>query len=112
MSALSLPGGPTGSTPVRRRSRSWPPGLSLQSGFPGAPGPALPWKASRRPGPSSRAGIAGKGDLDEGHRLRPRSQGWAAEPGLAGPDAIARASQPPRDLDPRQERASGQPDRR
>jgi hypothetical protein len=104
VSALSLRGGPTGSTSVSRRSRSWPPGLSLQSGFPGAPGPVSPWKASRRPGPSSRAGIAGKGDLEEGRRLRPCSQGWAAEPGLTGPDAVARASQPSRDLDPRKER--------
>ena len=112
MSAITLPGGPTGSTQVSRRSRSWPPGLSLQSGFPEAPGPASPWKASRRPGPSPRVDIAGKGDLEEGYRLRPRSQGWAAEPGLTGPDAIAWASQPPRDLGPRKERPSGEPDRR
>jgi hypothetical protein len=108
VSAISPPGRPMGSTPVRRRSRFWPPGLSLRSGFPGAPGPALSWKASRRPGPFPRAGIAGKGDLEEGRRLRPCSQGWAAEPGLAGPDAIARASQLLRGLDPHQERASRQ----
>ena len=38
----------------------------------------------------------------KGHGLRPRSQGWAAEPGLTGPDAIARVSQLSRDLDPQQ----------
>ena len=53
----------------------------------------------------------GQGDLHEGHRLRPHIKGWAAEPGLTGPDAPAWASQPPRGLDPGQERASGQPDR-
>ena len=56
------------------------------------------------------ADIAGKGDLHEGHRLWPHIESWAAELGLTGPDAIARASQPPRRLDPGQERASGQPD--
>jgi hypothetical protein len=57
------------------------------------------------------AGIAGQGNLHEGHRLWPHIEGWAAELGLTGPDAIARASQPPRDLDPGPERPSGQPDR-
>ena len=57
------------------------------------------------------ADTAGEHDLDEGHRLWPLIQGWAAELGLTGPDAIAQASQPPRDIDPQQERASGQPDR-
>ena len=57
------------------------------------------------------ADIAGQGDLPEGHRLWPHIEGWAAELGLTGPDAIARASRPPRDPDPQQERASGQPDR-
>ena len=31
----------------------------------------------------------------EGHRLWPHIQGWAAELGLTGPDAVAAASQPP-----------------
>jgi hypothetical protein len=57
------------------------------------------------------AGLAGQGDLHEGHRLRPHIQGRAARLGLTGPDAIAQSSQPPRGLDPGQERASGQPDR-
>jgi hypothetical protein len=57
------------------------------------------------------ADIAGQGDLRQGHRLWPHIQSWAAELGLTGPDAIARASQPPRGLDPGQEQASGQPDR-
>ena len=57
------------------------------------------------------ADIAGQDDLHQGHRLWPHIQSWAAELGLTGPDAIARASQPPRGLDPGQERASGQPDR-
>lgn len=57
------------------------------------------------------ADTAGQGDLHEGHRLWPHIQSWAAELGLTGPDAIARASQPPRGLDLGQERASGQPDR-
>jgi hypothetical protein len=56
------------------------------------------------------ADITGQGDLPEGHRLWPHIQSWAAELGLTGTDAIARASQPPRDLDPGQDRASGQPD--
>ena len=34
-------------------------------------------------------------DLHEGHRLWPHIQGWAAELGLTGPDAVAAASQPP-----------------
>jgi hypothetical protein len=57
------------------------------------------------------ADITGQDDLREGHRLWPHIQGWAAELGLTGPDAITRASQPPRETDPQQERASGQPDR-
>jgi hypothetical protein len=55
------------------------------------------------------ADTAGSGDLHQGHRLWPHIQSWAAELGLTGPDAIARAAQPPSGLDPRQDRASGQP---
>ncbi len=54
------------------------------------------------------ADTAARGDLHQGHRLWPHIQGWAAELGLTGPDAIAQVSQPPRDLAPQQERASGQ----
>ena len=50
-------------------------------------------------------------DLREGHRLWPFVQGWAAELGLTAPDAIARISQPPSDLNRQQEQASRQPDR-
>jgi hypothetical protein len=41
----------------------------------------------------------------EGHRLWPHIQGWAAELGLTGPDAVAAISQPP-DA-PGRERAPG-----
>jgi hypothetical protein len=57
------------------------------------------------------AEIAGKNDLHEGHRLWPHIQGWAAELGLAGSDALARISQPPRPINRQQEPASRQPDR-
>ena len=49
--------------------------------------------------------------LREGHRLWPHIQSWAGELGLTGPDAIARASQPPSDINREQEPASRQPDR-
>ncbi len=57
------------------------------------------------------ADTAAEEDLREGHRLWPHIQGWAAELGLTGADAITRVSRPPRGIDPQQERASGQPDR-
>jgi hypothetical protein len=56
------------------------------------------------------ADIAGGPDLHEGHRLWPHIQGWAAELGLTGSDAIARAAQPPSDINRQREPASGQPD--
>ena len=40
------------------------------------------------------ADTAAEQDLHEGHRLWPHIQGWAAELGLTGPDAISRTSQP------------------
>ena len=49
--------------------------------------------------------------LHEGHRLWPHIQGWAAELGLTGPEAVAAASQPPGDISREQDRADGQPDR-
>ena len=86
-----------------------------------APGPQRGWEVSWLPGQIMDrntaitamilADIVGELDLDESHRLWPHIQGWAAELGLTGPDAIARASQPPRGIDPQQERASGQPER-
>jgi hypothetical protein len=45
------------------------------------------------------ADTAAEEDLHEGHRLWPHLQTWAEQLGLTGPDAIARASQPPRGLD-------------
>ena len=50
-------------------------------------------------------------DLREADRLWPHIQGWAAELGLTGPDAIARASQPPSDINRQQDQPSRQPDR-
>ena len=41
------------------------------------------------------ANLAGEEDLHEGHKLWPHIQGWAAELGLTGPEAMAAASQPP-----------------
>jgi hypothetical protein len=49
--------------------------------------------------------------LHEGHRLWPHIQGWAAELGLTAPDAIAKTSQPPSDLNRQHEQVSRQPDR-
>ena len=46
------------------------------------------------------ADTAAEQDLHEGHRLWPFIQGWAEEVGLTAPDAIARASQPPGDIEP------------
>jgi hypothetical protein len=54
------------------------------------------------------AEVATKDDLHEGHRLWPHIQGWAAELGLTGPDAIARATQP---SGPGHDHAAGHPDR-
>jgi hypothetical protein len=53
---------------------------------------------------------AGTG-LNEGHRPWPHIQGWAAELGLTGPEAVAAASQPPSDINRQQDRTDGQPDR-
>jgi hypothetical protein len=49
-------------------------------------------------------------DIHEEHRLWPHIQSWAEELGLTAPDAIARASQPCRDINRRPE-AGRQPDR-
>ena len=49
--------------------------------------------------------------LREGHRLGPFVQGRAEELGLTAPEAIARASQPPGDINRVQDQASRQPDR-
>jgi hypothetical protein len=47
----------------------------------------------------------------EGHRLWPHIQGWAAELGLTGPDAVAAISQPPSDPSREHEPDGGQLDR-
>jgi hypothetical protein len=57
------------------------------------------------------ADTAAERDLAEGHRLWPHIQSWAGELGLTAPDAIARASQPPSDINRGQEHGSQQPDR-
>jgi hypothetical protein len=46
-----------------------------------------------------------------GHRLWPHIQGWAAELGLTGPDAVAAISQPPGDPGREHEPDGGQLDR-
>ncbi|MGH3217242.1 MAG: hypothetical protein ACRDPY_00690 [Streptosporangiaceae bacterium] len=70
-----------------------------------APGREHGWEVSWLPGQVLNrnaaitamilADTAAGADLDEGHRLWPHVQGWAAELGLTGPDAITRAAQPP-----------------
>ena len=86
-----------------------------------APGCQHLWEASWLPGEvldrnsaitaMLLADIAGEGDLHQGHRLWPHIQSWAAELGLTGPDAIARASQPPRGSIPARNEPAEQPDR-
>ena len=56
------------------------------------------------------AGTAAERDLHEGHRLWPHIQGWAAELGLTGHDAVARASQPPGDIRSQQKQDGERPD--
>ncbi len=80
-----------------------------------APGPQHRWEVSWLPGQILDRNTAitamiladtiAEGDIREGHRLWPHVQGWAAELGLTGPEAIAQASPPPRHLDPQQEPA-------
>ena len=50
-------------------------------------------------------------DLHEGHRLWPHIRSWAAELGLTAPDAIARTSQPPSEINRQYDQATRQPDR-
>jgi len=57
------------------------------------------------------ADTAAEQHIQEGHRLWPYVQSWAGEVGLTAPEAIARASQPPGDINRQRERASRQPDR-
>src|SRR5690242_8242908 len=63
------------------------------------------------------ADIAATGDIHPYHRLWPAVQSWSAEVGLTGPDAIARAAQPPhatrepQPADPQAGRLEPYPDR-
>jgi hypothetical protein len=57
------------------------------------------------------ADTAAEHDLHDGHPLWPHIQSWAAELGLTVPEAIARASQPPGGISPKQEPASQHPSR-
>src|SRR5947207_2766548 len=63
------------------------------------------------------ADIAATGDIHPDHRLWPAVQSWSAEVGLTGPDAIARAAQPPstarepQPADPQAGRLEPYPDR-
>jgi hypothetical protein len=86
-----------------------------------APGGDRAWEVSWLPGEVLNrnsaitamvlADTARTPELHEGHRLWPHIEGWAAELGLTGSDAIIRVLQPPGDIDRPHERASGQPDR-
>ena len=86
-----------------------------------APGSQHAWEVSWLPGQTLDRNTAitamiladatAEQDLHEGHQLWPHIQSWAAELGLTAPDAIAQASQPPRDVNRQQEHASQQPDR-
>jgi hypothetical protein len=49
-------------------------------------------------------------DLHQGHRFWPHIQGWAAELGLTGHDAVARVSQPPGDIGRQQKQDGERPD--
>jgi hypothetical protein len=57
------------------------------------------------------ADTAADKNVCEGHRLWPHIQGWAAELGLTGPEAVAAASHPPSDINLQHEPADGQLDR-
>ena len=69
-----------------------------------APGNPHLWEVSWLPGQAldrnsaitamTLAEIVGERDLDERHQLWPFIQGWAAELGLTGSDAINRVSRP------------------
>jgi hypothetical protein len=56
------------------------------------------------------ADTTAQADLHEGHRLWPLIQGWAAELGLTGLDAITPATQPPPAPSATMNEPAGQPD--
>ncbi len=84
-----------------------------------APGCQHQWEVSWLPGRTldrntaitamTLAETAAEADLHEGHRLWPHIQSWAAELGLTGTDALARAAQPPGDSSRPKEHASRLP---
>jgi hypothetical protein len=84
-----------------------------------APGRPHEWEVSWLPGQALDrntaitamvlADTAGSGELREGDRLWPHIQSWAAELGLTGSDAIARAAQPASDISRPQEQATRLP---
>jgi hypothetical protein len=86
-----------------------------------APGRPHHWEVSWLPGQALDRNTAitamlltdttAHADLHPGHRLWPHIQGWAAELGLTGPDAITQAAQPPRGIGPHHEHDRSQPDR-
>ena len=86
-----------------------------------APGRQHEWQVSWLPGQTldrntaitamTLADTTTEPGLREGHRLWPHIQGWAEELGLTAPDAIARVSEPPSDIDRQRERASRQSER-
>ena len=86
-----------------------------------APGRQHEWEVSWLPGQTLDrntaitamilADTAAERDLHQGHRLWPHIQSWAEELGLTAPDAIAKTSQPPSDINRQQDQASRQPDR-
>jgi hypothetical protein len=57
------------------------------------------------------ADLSAGSDLRKGHRLWPNIQGWAAELGLTGSQAVAAISEPPADIDRHQDPVGTQPDR-
>ncbi len=57
------------------------------------------------------ADMVSENDLHEGHRLWPHIQGWAAELGLTGTEAVAAASQPPGGIRRDDEHGAGRTDR-
>ena len=57
------------------------------------------------------ADTAADEQVREGHRLWPHIQGWAAELGFTGTDAVAAISQPPGDLNREHDQAGGRLER-
>jgi hypothetical protein len=84
------------------------------------PGRQHQWEVSWLPGQTldrntaitamTLAETAAEADLHEGHRFWPHIQSWAAELGLTGSDAIARAAQPPGGNSRKKEQASRRPE--